>query len=168
MIRDPKHDAAHELIARGIIIRDGVVLVNHSRNAKSGMEYYALPGGHVDAGESCVAALRRELAEEIGCDVTVGELRFVSESLYPGRHTDDGQRHELVLYFQATLRGTWREQDGKVESPEPDKDFRWLNLVELPGANLLPQSVKKFLLSDAAHHHASSESPSYVFSDDTH
>jgi len=94
-----KHNCGRELIARAIVIHGGKLLVNQAHNAKTGIEYYALPGGHVDPGESCVAALQRELQEELDAVLDVQDLAFVSESIYPGRHKDDGTRHELVLYF---------------------------------------------------------------------
>ena len=164
----------HELIARGIIQRDGAILVNRSRNEKTGEEYCALPGGHVDAGESCPQALRRELQEELECDATVGDLRFVCESIYPGRRPSETRRHEIVLLFEAQLTGELRERDGQILSPEDNKNFAWLRHEDIAVANLLPRAMRDFLLrffskTAAAEHpsNALETPPLYVFRDDT-
>ena len=44
---------------------DRVLLCRHE---KPGKEYWLLPGGGVNTGESLVDALRRELWEEVGID----------------------------------------------------------------------------------------------------
>ncbi|HEX8235710.1 MAG TPA: NUDIX domain-containing protein [Abditibacteriaceae bacterium] len=141
-----KHDSGREVIARGIIIHERAVLVNFSRNKKTGEQYCALPGGHVDPGESCAEALRRELQEELGCDAQVGALCFVAESIYAGRKASDKMRHELVLYFATTLLQLPPTEAGRILSPEADKNFRWLPLSDLEAANLLPPNAKQSLL----------------------
>ena len=45
--------------------RDRILLCRHE---KPGREYWLLPGGGVNSGESLVDALRRELSEEVGID----------------------------------------------------------------------------------------------------
>jgi 8-oxo-dGTP diphosphatase len=47
-----------------ILRREGRILL--VRQEKPGREYWLLPGGGVNAGESLVDALRREVAEEVG------------------------------------------------------------------------------------------------------
>ena len=44
---------------------------------------YAIPGGHVEFGETNVQTSEREFKEEIGADITVGTLKWVAEIFFP-------------------------------------------------------------------------------------
>jgi len=155
-----KHDCGRELIARVILVHDDCLLVNQGFSKKLGREYVALPGGHVDPGESCAQAVARECDEELQIEVSVGDLVFVSEQIYAGRGQSDEARHELTLVFRGELK-THPSRDGdQILSPEASKNFRWLPLSQLPDAPLLPRAVKQFLLNEAA-------SPRYAFADET-
>lgn len=154
-----KYDCGRELIARVAIIQNDCILVNQGQSKKTGETYFALPGGHVDPGESCIGAARRELQEELEAEIEVGDLLFVAEQIYAGRSKNDGNRHELTLLFAATLTQAPREENGKILSPEASKNFQWLPLSQLPNANLLPQALKRFLLKET--------STRYDFHDDT-
>lgn len=136
----------HELIARAVIIQHNSLLVNRNVNAKTGENYCALPGGHVDEGESCVEAVARELKEELNAQVSVDDLCFVAESVYAGRHDWDGRRQEVVLYFWATLISELQGDGAKIFSPESDKNFAWLPLNQIKATNVLPLSFKNWLL----------------------
>ena len=154
-----KYDSGRELIARVLLKKGDSILVNRGQSKRTGETYYALPGGHVDPGESCPQAAQRELKEELKAQIEVGDLLFVGEQIYDGRKKSDGKRHELTLLFAATLIKAPREKDGIILSPEPSKKFQWLPLSQLPNANLLPRSIKQFLLQKSA--------ALYVFHDDT-
>ncbi len=54
-----------------------------ARRGDSGL--WELPGGKRESGESLPACLRREIAEELGVAVEVGELLGVEEELHHGR-----------------------------------------------------------------------------------
>lgn len=135
---------AHHLIARAIIWKDGRLLANRARNA-GGQPYAALPGGHVDPGEDCKLALAREMEEELQARVQVGELVLVSEAKYLGGKRGDKPRHEIVLFFQAELLGDLEEADGRIASPEPQKNFGWVAPQDWEAFNLVPHALRDVL-----------------------
>jgi nucleoside triphosphatase len=44
---------------------------------------YSVPGGHIELGERAEDAIKREVKEEVGLDVKVGELLIVQQAIYP-------------------------------------------------------------------------------------
>ncbi len=59
----------HAVSVKGVVIRDGrVVLLRNERDE------WELPGGKLEAGEDPAACVVREIAEEVGWDVTAGPL----------------------------------------------------------------------------------------------
>jgi 8-oxo-dGTP diphosphatase len=101
-----------ELIARALVTDDGRVLLARLVDAP----WWFLPGGHVERGERAEAALRRELAEELGVhSVEVGDVLAVIENRYADA---GGTHHELNLVFGVRLGGH------EVRSAEPHLEVR--------------------------------------------
>lgn len=87
--------------------RDSLLLCRHE---KPGREYWLLPGGGVNAGESLVQALRRELREEVGLDEQMpfeGPIAIV-DSIAPGNAART--KHVVHIIFAADLTGRSLEQ----------------------------------------------------------
>src|SRR5262249_25848076 len=73
-----KADSHIEVISRGVLTRDGKVLL--CRNEKGG--YFYLPGGHLEFDESAAAALAREFEEECGIRIVLGDCVLVTEASF--------------------------------------------------------------------------------------
>jgi 8-oxo-dGTP diphosphatase len=72
--------------AAAVIVRDGRVLMVHERSRRSGGgEWWTLPGGGLQPGETAEEAVRREVFEETG--LIVSDTRYVLEMPYPSGMT---------------------------------------------------------------------------------
>lgn len=113
------------------VVRDATGHVLLVRRVDTGD--WELPGGHVDPGESAVAALVREVTEEAG---VVVDVRGVS-GLYsdPGHVVEQAGvvRQPFAVCFHATAR---------PGAPRPDQhetsDARWWNVADLDGVPMHP------------------------------
>jgi 8-oxo-dGTP diphosphatase len=73
----------HIHVACGIIEREGLVLAAQRGPAMSMPLKWEFPGGKIKSGESADDCLRRELREELGIDVAVGERLATATHRYP-------------------------------------------------------------------------------------
>jgi len=84
---------------------------------------YELPGGHVDFGEDIIEGLKRELVEEFGKQIVVGDpfAAFTYENTIKASHSIE------VVYFAQFVDGI----DGIEVHPEDHSGYEWLGADEL-------------------------------------
>lgn len=82
----------------GVIIEDRRILLIQ-RGADPHMGMWAVPGGKVAIGETLAHAVAREISEETGILVEVGEIAWVGESLGEGFH------HVLIDFYARVVGG---------------------------------------------------------------
>lgn len=107
------------IVSAAVLVEGDRVLLTQ-RKAGTHLEgAWEFPGGKVEPGEDPKDALRRELEEEIGIDVDVGEIVDVTFHRYP-------QKSVLLLFY---------EVQRNPGSPEPAAldvaDVKWAGVQDL-------------------------------------
>lgn len=70
-------------VVAGVLRRGDAILVTRRADRPGRPGQWEFPGGKVEPGEGEEEALRRELAEELGCEVVVGALLLRHRHRYP-------------------------------------------------------------------------------------
>ncbi len=108
----------------GALVRDGQVLLVHRRPDKHAYpDVWELPGGVMEAGETELAALARELQEELGVEVATGSARHLCRV--------DAGPADRPATLSAWLVPEWEGAPTNV-APEEHDDIGWFGLDELP------------------------------------
>jgi 8-oxo-dGTP diphosphatase len=116
------------IVTAAVVERDGAFLVTR-RPAGVHLEgCWEFPGGKCEPGESHQGCLGREMREELGCDVVVGDEIFTVSHEYADRTVE-------LHFFRCELQGepqpllrqelTWipREQLASLEFPPADAEL---------------------------------------------
>lgn len=92
---------------------------------------WVMPGGKIDHGETMHQALKREVDEEVGLQVSVENLVDVYEHIGIGKHQD----HYIILYYRA------RPLSFELNiNPHELSEARWFSPSELVELDVPPGS----------------------------
>jgi len=134
--------------AYGLAIKDGKILLSPQWDG------YDFPGGGVDKGERLEAAVIREVKEETGLDVTVGDLLLVADDFFV--HPRSGKPlHSVLLFYRCEVIGGSLSDEGLTEFERGiAKLAEWVDIDKALGAKFYnpidsPALIRKVLGSAA-------------------
>jgi 8-oxo-dGTP pyrophosphatase MutT (NUDIX family) len=129
----------------GILLRDSKILLQKPSNDTG----FAIPGGHVEFGETNAETLVREFKEEIGADITVGDLKWVAEIFFPW---GDKSCHQVCLFYDISLRDETQiplddvfTGNEHIEGRQFSIEFHWLPLDALVGIEVYPTNTAELM-----------------------
>lgn len=131
---------------RGIIINDDKIVLNEFGNG----EYFNIPGGGVEPGETVKDAVVREVFEETGLDVTVGDLMFVLEYEPNKCEFIYGDMPHISFVFRCFLNGDDTIKPPTIPDVNPDNPnlvgkARWVPIYSLKDINYVPYIHKELM-----------------------
>jgi len=98
------------------LVDDGeILLIRRGRDPGRGL--WAVPGGKIHHGETMKEAARREMLEETGLEVEVGDVVWVGEYI-------EGDDHLVLIDFAGSVIG------GELRAADDADEARWVPLDE--------------------------------------
>ncbi len=115
----PRAAVPHKQVGAGLVVDPaGRVLIAQRREGDMLGGLWEFPGGKQEPGETMPACIARELREELGIEVDVGELAVTV-------------RHAFS-HFTMDLHAYWARRTGGEPKPIGCADCRWVFPAELP------------------------------------
>ena len=129
---------------KAIIIRGGKVLLTLNKNNNE--EFYCLPGGGQDHGETVHQSLVRECIEETGVNIKIGELLYIRDYIAKNHEftaTDSGA-HQVEMMFLCKVIND--ENLGKISVPDNwQTGVRWIEIENLSKIKIYPDALKQLI-----------------------
>ena len=139
--------------AAGICIQNDRILLQKPTNDNG----FAFPGGHAAFGGTNEETLIREFKEEIGADISVGELKWVGEIFFPW-----GEKpcHQICLYYTVVIEDGHTPKEGaflaqeQLEGRNFELEFHWVPIDKISDIEIYPANAIQLLenLNDNVQH----------------
>lgn len=110
-------------------------------------DFYAIPGGRIQAGEPSVETLKREVQEEMGKEIDVVGFRGMVENFF---EYSNKKYHEVMVIHSAKFKDESLNEVEKIVGLEDDGklEFIWKTREEIKDLDLRPVSIKNKIINN--------------------
>lgn len=116
-------EVRHPIPAVAAIVLRGDAILLMKRGKEPGIGKWSIPGGSVELGETLEEALKREVMEETGLDIEIGDFAGFFELII--RTDGEIPFHYVILDYFATAR------PGEAVAATDAADCRWVPMRSL-------------------------------------
>lgn len=112
-------------------------------------EFYCLPGGHVEIGETSMEAAKRELEEELRFNVSVTKPLFIIENIF--KNSKNQIVHEVGMYYNLTSNNAPINDWNYLENDKgvlKTLHYKWVTQEELKNIDFRPNFLKNLLFNN--------------------
>lgn len=145
-----------KITVRGVVLHEGKLLCARLKPYKNslqkhGNDYWCIPGGGLDEGETLIAGVKREMIEETGIKPVVGNLLYVQQFV-------QGEREFIEFFFHITNSADYLNID-LSKTTHGEEEIEEINFID-PAINYV---LPRFLSSEDLFHHTASNGPTRIF-----
>lgn len=129
------------VLSRAVILDQGSILLCKTTDLPT--NFYFLPGGHVEQGESLETSLLRELREETGAQCYIKRpLGCLEYSFEPG-HSSICHNHEYNFIFE--VGSIDLKLNKKLNSLEKHLELCWISLNKITQIDFRAEPLRKLI-----------------------
>ncbi|MGY4688729.1 NUDIX domain-containing protein [Salibacterium sp. K-3] len=130
----PRPNSIKPAAAAALVNENGEILLVKRRDN----EKWSMPGGTMEAQEDLAACVRREVKEEVGCDIELtGVIGTYTNPETVIAYSDGEVRREFLILYEARITG------GQLQLDEESIDYTQISLQETAALPMTPSQKQR-------------------------